>query len=41
MASRTRGVRRVEKFTIDGADEWMHYSGTDLADVLNEDTTGT
>ena len=38
MASHPRTVRHVEKFTIDGADEWMHYSGTDLADVLNEDT---
>jgi ethanolamine utilization protein EutQ (cupin superfamily) len=28
---------RVEKFTTDGAEEWMTYSGMSLADVANED----
>ena len=29
--------QRVQKFTSDGATEWMEYSGFSLADVVNED----
>jgi hypothetical protein len=27
----------VERFTIDGATDWMEWSGVALADVANED----
>lgn len=31
--------RNVQKFTIHDATEWMEWSGTALADVVNEDET--
>lgn len=34
-----RVKRGVWKFTIQGAQDWMEYSGVSLADVVNEDET--
>lgn len=29
--------KRIQKYTSDGATEWMEHSGFSLADVVNED----
>lgn len=34
-----RAKRGIRTFTIGDAQDWMEYSGTSLADVLNEDET--
>ena len=30
-------MRTIEKYTIEGAEDWMEWSGVRLADVANED----
>lgn len=37
MQQRTFDPKRVQRYAIDDAHEWMEWSGTALADVVNED----